>query len=375
MRTRSPLTIALLAGWAALLVAAASCGVELRIAADPDGSADGAVPGEGGSTEGGPSDGGMNVTCDAAVASDPANCGACGHSCGPTACVSGLCVPERLAVDASTYAFESGARVAVRGNRGILTDGRLQAGGTLNPGLVLTFDPTASVMGVASLQTFQAQPSLAVVGSTQSFWSTSGDTLLTNGAGGVLVSGKCTALAVSPAGALVAARIQTSGSGHEVRVYDEQLVLQSTIAVAEPGKGVGVAMPNETEVLVPVVSGVDRCTIATMGCRPASASPDPAMHVAALDPVLVFSTTKGELRSGTLASTASTVIASGLVNARAVAIEPRGAYVLDDKGVQTTRYGTPLVLVKADPDTIIDFAVAPPWAYFITPKGFYRVHL
>jgi hypothetical protein len=90
-----------------------------------------------------------------------------------------------------------------------------------------------------------------------------------------------------------------------------------------------------------------------------------------------FTTIAGELRHGSLLGPLSTTVSiSGLLNARAVAAEPTGAYVLDENGIRTTRYGTsPLLLVNGSTGKLLDFALSLPWLYFVTTSGLYRVHI
>ena len=377
MRLRSALTSAWLGGWAALVVAAASCGTQLSIAADPaDGSGDGnvVVGAEGGSV----ADGAVSSGCDGGLATDPANCGACGHSCGTSACVDGLCEPAKVQL-ASGAAFQDGAHVAVRGATGVMTDGLpFQGGG--QAGYVYRFDPTATPPAAQAVVTAQYNASLAAAGASQGYWTHTADTELSDQANSNVVPGagnRFIALAASPSGQVIAARIDTGIDPQEIRIYDAPLVLRKGFYVSAPAKGRGVAFVGEDSVLVAVNGGIDRCSFAGAAvCVPVAASPPSALHVAVSGSDIFFTNVPGELRRGSLAGPlATTVLMSDVLNARAVAAEPMGAYVLDDNGIRTTRYGAPLVLVKPGAGKIFDFALAPPWLYFITPTGLYRIHI
>lgn len=83
------------------LAAASGCGLDVvgTFGAGPDAGGEAGVPTDGGgpSADTAPGDGGApDASCDAALASDPANCGSCGHDCAGGACSGGRCQPVAL---------------------------------------------------------------------------------------------------------------------------------------------------------------------------------------------------------------------------------------------------------------------------------------
>ncbi len=382
MRRRSPFTIVLALACGALVVAAASCGNPLSLAGDPDATVDGNV-GVGvpdGSSGDAAVEGAVTPTCMADLAVDPLNCGACGHKCERDVCAAGLCDPVRATTPTDAF-FGDGAHIDVHGATGVLTDGWNDVG--VLGGTVYVFDAKATPAAPTGVRNGAATPRLAAAGTSQAYWTEYGDTQLhdqANSPVAMVDGGTFVALASSPSGLVIAAAVQPASGDEEVHVYDAPLLERRSFPVTGSANCPGIVFSGDAAVLVASSEGVKRCSIDETTPAPACAlvaqSPSPAQHVAVSGQDVFFTTSAGELRHGApAAAPATTMLMSGLVNARAVAADPKGAYVLDDNGIRTTRYGTPLTLVKPAAGKIFDFALASPWLYFVTATGLYRVTL
>lgn len=371
--TIAAVTAALAFGGAAIVLA--SCGTTLTI--EPDQVADAGPDGSRSGGDGAGAD--VLVSCDANVATDPASCGACGHSCGRAACRGGLCAPESVKLQAGEVALGPNARVEIRGALAAMTDDApsIAEGG---PGFIHTFDPTAdapkpALFGAgyfnhASLVGVLASGDVAFTTGSPSSQLFSGDASVD------LPTDSFLSLTVNPAGE----RMAVTTSRGEARSYSPALGLLNAVTV--PGAS-DVAFDGDDFFLVAAAAGILRCPAVdpaedggTDGTCPVVVKPPVrALALAVVGSTLYFSTVDGELRSAALPAAApSTGLLAKLVKPRQVRADSGGVYVLDNDGIHTTMHGAPLLVASSADAAIFSFALSKEWVYYLAKEGLFRVH-
>ncbi|CAN5889695.1 hypothetical protein BH11MYX4_BH11MYX4_64390 [soil metagenome] len=360
-------------------LAIASCTTLLNI--DSGGGADSGVVREAAVDDAALDAGGdAPALCDADLQTDPASCGACGHSCCGAACAGALCKPEAVPVSPTDPApFGPNAHVATRLDAGALTDDRISAGAG-QPGYVYAFDPTAAAPQAIAAGTLQSRPSLVAVPTGDLLWTTSSvdgpSTELRIKTGGSLSAGgggTFRALATSPGGGRAAATVSAAGSS-ELRRFTMPFAALDATPLGDV-QARGLAFDGELAVIVASAAGLVRCPFDEPTRSVLLPSTNPVVDVAVAPGAVFFVTDSGELRSAPLLlGSTSKLLRSGFVAPLALAVDDRGEpLVLDAAGIHATRYGAPLRVASSVGAPIVSFAASGPWIYFVTSAGLFRV--
>ncbi len=266
------------------------------------------------------------VTCNAAIATDPLNCGRCGHSCLGAGCVGGRCQPVTLATVASPYELTVDATDVYWTDKGR---------GTAVPNVSRCAKSGGPVANVVTGSANADPSSLVVAAGRVVFTDGDGNTVLSCLLPGSGCSdkqsqtGESTPKGIAWNGTTVYWVNNASGN---VRSGDSTVQMPAFFAMGEVGLSRIAA--DATHVFWTVTGGVHGKPIGSlMNLAFALAAADPVDL--AIDGTHVFVAYANEIRSVTYAGSDNTVVATG-TEIRRVAVDASGIY-FSDRGAPSGR--------------------------------------